>query len=254
MADRRLGELASRRTGEAGVRSSRPDSGRGRGSRRSRCCIRSAFRSIVSSIVRRCSAVGSDAGSSSKPVSVRITVIGVRSSCAMIERKSVRIRSRSFMGTAASVQEPCSTRRCPRLERTYSAVAPPRATRTRPSDWSSPGAPPRRPAAGRRQHRRTVARDRRPSRRARRSRAPRRRAVSSRPGLKPRSEHTRGTSVRRGPRRGHRADRSVRRGGEAGPHRRSRCTGRRPRNQRSRTGARRGTRRFPRSGLRTRRR
>ena len=92
-----------------------------------RCCIRSALRSIVSSIVRRCSSEGSDAGSSNSPVSVRITVIGVRSSWAMIDRKSVRIRSRSFNGTAASVQLPCWTRRRPRLERTYSRTGrPPR--------------------------------------------------------------------------------------------------------------------------------
>ena len=102
-----------------------------------RCCIRSAFRSIVSSIVRRCSAVGSDDGSSSSPVSVRITVIGVRSSCAMMDSKSVRSRSRSFIGPAESIQAPCSTRRRPRLERTYSRTGAPRAIRTRPSDSSS---------------------------------------------------------------------------------------------------------------------
>ena len=106
-----------------------------------RCCIRSALRSIVSSIVRRCSADGSDAGSSNSPVSVRITVIGVRSSWAMIDRKSVRIRSRSFIGTAASVQFPCWTRRRPRLERTYSRTGDPLEMRMRPRDSSSASRP-----------------------------------------------------------------------------------------------------------------
>jgi hypothetical protein len=80
------------------------------------------------------------------PVSVRITVIGVRSSWAMTDRKSVRIRSRSFSGTVASPQCPRSTIRRPRLVCTYRPTGAPRATRTRPSDsssvmraWAAPG-------------------------------------------------------------------------------------------------------------------
>ena len=215
-----------------------------------RCCIRSAFRSIVSSIVRRCSAVGSEAGSSSRPVSVRITVIGVRSSWAMIDRKSVRIRSRSFMGTAASVQAPCSTRRRPRLERTYSAVVAPAsdANQTERLELAR-AAPRRRRAAGRRHPRRTALEigGRRPA--LDELRAPHGAAVSSRPGDAMVGAYA-CTTVRRAPRRGppHRPGHgSVGRGGEAGPHRTSRCTVLRRRSQSSRTEGRHGSRRFRRS-------
>ena len=61
-----------------------------------RRCIRSALRSMVSSIAVRCSSVGREVGSSSSPVLVRTTVNGVRSSCAIVERRSVRRRSTSL--------------------------------------------------------------------------------------------------------------------------------------------------------------
>ena len=111
--------VRSRRTGEAGVRSCRLDSVRGRGSRRLRCCIRSALRSIVSSIVRRCSAVDRTLG---RATARERSHDGDRRAQLMgDDRQEVGSHPLQVLHRHGGVgPDPVSISRRPRLERTYS--------------------------------------------------------------------------------------------------------------------------------------
>ena len=123
-------------------------------------CIRSALRSMVSSIAVRCSSVGWELGSSSRPVLVRTTVSGVRSSCAMVDSRSVRRRSTSWRTADASVRQ-AAIRRPAGRGSSARTCDPRRGRRGRARARPARRAGPRRcRRAGRRRDRRSAVRGR----------------------------------------------------------------------------------------------